>query len=50
MSTLSDQWKKEVEEKAKAKKTTKKKTTKKVDESQNSYICLSYRRFSFRYT
>ena len=33
MSTLSDQWQKEVEGKAKAKKTTKKKTTKKVDES-----------------
>jgi len=34
MSTLSDQWQKEVEVKAKAKKTTaKKKTTKKVDES-----------------
>ena len=50
MSTLSDQWKKEVEEKAKAKKTTKKKTTKKVDESQNSYICLSYCRWCIWYS
>ena len=44
MSTLSDQIA------ARAKKAAKKKTTKKVDESQNCNICLSYRRFSFRYT
>ena len=49
MSTLSNRLAKEKAE-AEKKKTVKKKTTKKVDESQNSNICLSYRRFSFRYT
>ena len=49
MSTLSNRLAKEKAE-AEKKKTVKKKTTKKVDENQNSNICLSYRRFSFRYT
>ena len=49
MSTLSDQWQKEVEGKAKAKKTTKKKTTKKVDESQNCNLCIGYSRCFFWY-
>ena len=48
MSTLSEAIAKQAKEQAA--KAKKKKTTKKVDESQNSYICLSYRRFSFRYT
>ena len=50
MSTLSDQWQKEVEEKTKPKKrkSTKKRDENgkfvKADESQNSNICLSDRR------
>ena len=47
MSTLSDAIAKQAKEQA-AKK-AKKKTTKKVDESQNSNLCPSYRRWSVWY-
>ena len=55
MSTLSDQWQKEVEEKAKPKKrkSSKKRDENgkfvKADESQNRIICLSDRRCVVRY-
>ena len=55
MSTLSDQWQREVEEKAKPKKrkSTKKRDENgkfvKADESQNRNICLSDRRCFIRY-
>ena len=49
MSTLSDQWQKEVEEKAKPKKRDDNGKFIKTDESQTRNLCLSDRRCFIRY-